>query len=310
MFYSFIYFRKMKFGKVENPQNVDFSFLEDNEFNNELLQDAPSEEFRLHLGLPTFGRNFLKDFYPKGTVDELCYYAQRINAIEFNASYFNIPSIEQVKNWKRRSGSGLIFCPKVPQSISHFRQLVDTQDLVSDFCDSVIHFEEQLGRVFLQLPEKFSPSQWGKIRHFVEHFPKNIPLSVELRHPDFYISSRRIDAIQDFFTRHACTWVISDTAGCRSAVHMRLTTLDCFIRFNCTHDDRIDFQRLKDWAKRLKEWKDRGVKNVYFFIHQSVQKENTFYIQSATKIFNQMLGLSLTIPLMAKDLDGRQGNLF
>ncbi|MCH5690247.1 DUF72 domain-containing protein [Niabella sp. W65] len=121
----------------------------------------------------------LKGFYPKGIKDELEYYAGQFNSIELNATFYNMPTADQVTKWKEKTPKGFKFFPKLTNSISHFKRLTpDSLPVAETFCNAVANFEEKLGMAFLQLHDKFSPKEFEKLAHFIEHFPRVFPLQL------------------------------------------------------------------------------------------------------------------------------------
>ncbi|GBL35561.1 hypothetical protein EMGBS15_11560 [Filimonas sp.] len=84
----------------------------------------------------------LKNFYPKGTKDELVYYATQFNSIEFNASFYRLFPPEQYAKWKDLTPKGFKFFPKLGQEISHWGRLKDTENAVDQFIANVSHLEK------------------------------------------------------------------------------------------------------------------------------------------------------------------------
>ena len=90
--------------------------------------------------------------------------------------------------------------------------------------------------------------------------------------------------------------ILVDTAGRRDLMHMRFTTKTAFIRFvGANHPS--DAIRLEAWVERIATWKDQGLENLYFFIHQNVEKESPLLASRFIEKINKSLGLKLTIPL-------------
>jgi len=79
---------------------------------------------------------------------------------------------------------------------------------------------------------------------------------------------------------------------------MRLTTDTAFIRFVGCNVDEIDFKRLDDWAKRIAEWKEQGLAEVYFFVHQNIEKESAKLAKYFIERLNEKAGLSLESPTL------------
>lgn len=66
----------MKFGQVTYPQNIDFSTPMDHPDTDILLSKYKSEKpMNVHVGCAKWNRQDLKNFYPKGTIDDLAYYS-------------------------------------------------------------------------------------------------------------------------------------------------------------------------------------------------------------------------------------------
>ena len=66
----------MKFGKVENPDSVDFSLPNDHPDTQRIFeQNDQSKPLNVYVGCAKWNKQDLKNFYPRGTKDELPYYA-------------------------------------------------------------------------------------------------------------------------------------------------------------------------------------------------------------------------------------------
>ena len=62
-----------------------------------------------------------------------------------------------------------------------------------------------------------------------------------------------------------------------------------------------DYGRLDDWVERLKTWKEQGIEEIDFFVHQNVEKASPLLSAHFIKNLNKELGTNLTIPKMGKD---------
>ncbi len=78
-------------------------------------------------------------------------------------------------------------------------------------------------------------------------------------------------------------------------MHMRLSTPQCFIRFTgANHPSDID--RLDEWFARLSEWKDAGITQIAFFIHQTIEKDLQMLSARLISKINEEWGYNLTVP--------------
>ena len=77
----------MKFGQVENPEEIDFTIPPDHEDTAAVLGGKPADSLEIHVGCAKWNKTDLKGFYPKGVKDELAYYSTQFNCIELNATF-------------------------------------------------------------------------------------------------------------------------------------------------------------------------------------------------------------------------------
>lgn len=172
----------MKFGSVEHPEKIDFTLPKDHPNTATVLgksnaKDKPS----IYVGCAKWNKTDLKGFYPKGTKDELTYYATQFNSIELNATFYNY-SKKQFENWYGKTPADFKFFPKINQMISHRKRLNDADRYTEDFINALSGLEEKMELTFLQLHDNFGPKNWDRLAHFITNFPKGIPLAVEVRH--------------------------------------------------------------------------------------------------------------------------------
>ena len=289
----------MKFGQVENSETIDFRLPDDHPRTAEILRKAPSKKLDAYVGCAKWNKTDLKNFYPRGTKDELAYYSTQFNSIELNATFYNMYDARQISGWKEKTPDHFKFFPKVNQMISHMKRLNNTDTLVEEYCDSISNFEEKLGMVFLQLHNNFGFKNFDKLAHFIDVFPEAIPLAVELRHTEWFTDEKIANKIGSYFEEHNTTHVLVDTAGRRDMLHMRLTTPFAFIRYVGSNEPQSDRERLDFWIERLKKWVDLGLRDIYFFVHQNIEKESpllsAYFIEKLNKNFNLDLKIPATL---------------
>lgn len=78
----------MKFGKTENTESIDFRLPADNPRTAEILkQNDRNKPLAVYVGCAKWNKQDLKNFYPRGTKDELSYYSRQFYSIELNATF-------------------------------------------------------------------------------------------------------------------------------------------------------------------------------------------------------------------------------
>jgi uncharacterized protein YecE (DUF72 family) len=287
----------MKFGTNENSDNIDFILPQDDPKTYEILSKNTSPDpLKIYVGCAKWNKQDLKNFYPRGTKDELAYYSTQFNSIELNATFYNMPKPEQVVTWREKTPGDFRFFPKITQSISHMRRLNDVQSLVDEYCDSISHFENKLGMVFLQLHDNFGYKNYDRLVNFIEKFPKIIPLAVELRNTEWFNNASVSQEVYSLFEKNNITNILVDTAGRRDLLHMRLTTPKAFIRYVGSNVPQSDRDRLDDWIVRLKTWIEKGLRDINFFVHQNIEMESPFLSAYFIEKLNKQFDLTLQIP--------------
>lgn len=296
----------MKFGKVENPDEVDFSLPADDPGTTELLSEkGSSQQSTVFVGCAKWNPKDLKNFYPDDVGDELEYYGSQFNAVELNATFYNTFGQDQIEKWHDRVPEGFKFFPKVNRYISHLKWLNGIEEATDNYIDSVVHFKKKLGTIFLQLRGNFKPKYIDRVANFVEHWPEGVPLAIEFRHTDWFNDKAAADELYDLLEENNIANVITDTAGRRDLLHMRLTNNEAFVRYvGANHS--TDYSRLDEWVKRLKEWNEQGLDKIHFFVHQNVEKESPKLSAYFIKKLNTALDTDLTPP----ELPGEQEELF
>lgn len=296
----------MKFGKVENASDIDFALPQDHPETEHIIRRAAYKgKPKIYVGCAKWNRQELKNFYPKGTKDELTYYATQFNAIEMNASFYRIFSEKQFETWQQKVPQDFRFFPKVFQGISHWKRLNGAELYVDEFTQAILRLEGNLGMPFLQMHENFSPKDenWTSLQNFLKDvWADGFPLALELRHTDWYNDENVAKNLYNLLEKQKITNIITDTAGRRDLLHMRLTTNTAFVRYVGANDKIKDYERAEDWVHRLKKWSDLGIEHIYFFVHQNVEEESVKISQFFIEKLNETLGTNLKAPMLKDEI--------
>ncbi len=296
----------MKFGRVEHPEIIDFTLPQDHVDTKAVLSNYKNDNTpEVYVGCAKWNRQDLKGFYPRGTKDELVYYASQFNSIELNATFYRFFPPEQFEKWYDKTPANFKFFPKLNQEISHWKRLNEVKQSVENYLYAASNLKEKLGTIFLQMHSNFAPKDINRVIAFAEFWPKGIPLAVEFRHTNWYNEATIAEELYHVLEENNIANVLVDTAGRRDLMHMRLTNNEAFIRYvGANHES--DYKRLDDWVIRLKEWVSLGLEKVHFFVHQNLEVASPLLSVHFIKKINTELGVDLVIPILAKD----SGKLF
>lgn len=263
----------MKFGKLPDVSNVDFTLPPDPPGTQAALERnfLKHKQLQFYIGGTGWSmKEWVGTVYPAGakTKDYLRHYANQFNTIELNTTHYRIPTIASVEKWYTETTPDFKFCPKIPQTISHSRDLGLNSGQIEQFCTAIAHLQEKLGCCFMQLPPYFSSDRLPVLENFLKKFPKEIPLAIEVRHESWFARTEHAESLFQLLERYNTSTVITDVAGRRDVLHMRLTNNITMIRFVGNELHPSDYTRLNDWVKRVNKWYEQGLAEVYFFTHE------------------------------------------
>ena len=124
----------------------------------------------------TFGK---RDFYPAGTKagDFLRTYAERLPTVELNATFYRLPSEEQLRAWASQTPDAFRFAVKMSRQITHFGRV----DGIPTFCERVRAMGDRLGPILVQLPPT-RPRDEGLLRLFLDSLDPELQYAFEFRH--------------------------------------------------------------------------------------------------------------------------------
>lgn len=304
----------MEFGKVDDISKVDFTLPKDHPDTVNVLQALGrpvGTSLHVYIGATGWGnQEWVGTWYPYGAKsgDYLQHYTHQFCTIELNTTYYRIPDPQTVERWLKHASPGFKFCPKVPQVISHEKYLLHAEVETKAFCDAMRPLGYHLGPCFLQIPPGIGIAQFPRVEHYVHDFPNDIALSVEFRHESWFQDNPLTDEAFHFLIHNHIGTVITDVAGRRDALHMRLTTPTLLLRFVGNGLHPTDFARIDDWVERLVRWNQLGLQEAYIFLHEPDSLDVPELAIYLVDRLNERLHLNLKAPHPFEA--GKQGSLF
>ncbi len=273
----------MKFGHAEPEHLNGLTFELPPDHTDSLIQKSQKahDSFRVYTGCGKWGiKEWIGPIYPKGTKQKnfLSAYLQTFGSIELNGTFYRL-SRTSIENWKAAAeGTDFLFCPKWSQRISHFKRLNEVEENTEYFMQSMALLGDHLGQTFLTLPPNFGVKHMQRVKDFLELVPPGYPLQMEFRHKEWFEEAHFAELV-GVLKAQQIGLVITDVALRRDVLHMCLTSPVAFVRFNGYGLHETDYTRLDAWVERLLEWRQNGLKSVYFFMHQQ-NETHTPYLAS------------------------------
>jgi len=291
----------MEFGRVPSNKlnKVDFELPPEPAMNKLVLKGTRTKNPKVYIGCAKWGRKeWIGKIYPKGTKEKdfLDEYVKHYNSIELNATHYKLYKAPDIQKWTEKvKHKDFKFSPKVYQGISHFGSLTSKQFLTDTFLEAAVSFGKNLGPIFLQVSDRFSPKRKEELYDYLAKLPKDVQFFLEVRHPEWYLEPNYSELFQTL-KKIKIGSVVTDTAGRRECCHMHLTVPKTFIRFVGNSLHKTDFKRIDDWVERCKYWLDNGLKELYFFMHMHDEAKSPELTVYLVERMNKVCGLHLLVP--------------
>jgi uncharacterized protein YecE (DUF72 family) len=124
------------------------------------------------------------DFYPEDLPVKKWfeYYCQYFSTLELNVTFYRFPTKSALEGWYQKSPEDFTFAVKAPRSITHYKKLIDTKGMISDFYNVIdLGLKEKLGCVLFQFPPNFACSE-EHIQRILQSLDPAFKNVVEFRH--------------------------------------------------------------------------------------------------------------------------------
>lgn len=255
----------------------------------------------LRIGLAMWSHQHWQDsVYGRETkqADRLARYADIFNTVEGNTSFYATPSQQTVLNWHSATPESFRFTFKLPQTITHQKQLLLCGQELNDFFRVMTPLIEKTGVWKIQLPAHFGPEQLPVLKQFLAQVPQGLNYGVEVRHPAFFAKGDAERALNRLLIDKGINRIIMDSRPLfalppsnaaiidahkkkpRLPVHPIATANTPVVRFigqtdvtepGVTQAETVGLPKNNDaffnnWQKQLPIWLNEG-REPYFFIH-------------------------------------------
>ncbi len=239
-----------------------------------------------YIGCPAWGfKEWVGNFFPPHTPASnfLRLYSRKLTTVEGNTTFYATPSVETITRWSQETPPTFRICPKVSRSISHTSRLDSSKEETLSFVERMRGLGTRLGPMFLQLPPSFGPAQLAQLQAFLDFWPSDTRLAVEVRHSDFYVEPHA-STLNTLLAQYQVARVMLDTrpirigsAGEKQVLQARerkpdlplqvaITTDFTFLRYIGHPRMEVNDPFLATWAQQLAQWLRQGI-TPYVFCH-------------------------------------------
>lgn len=194
-------------------------------------------------------------FYPEGiqAEDLLPFYAERFATVEVNNTFYQLPEVETLRQWRRSAPTAFTFAVKASRYITHMKKLKDPQEPVANFLARVEELAEKLGPILFQLPPNWRVNT-DRLRAFLQHLPDGHRYVFEFRDPSWFG-----EPVYEVLRDEDAAFCIHDLGGNPSPT---VVTSDfIYIRFHGpgeAYQGSYGTQALAGWAGAISTWQRQG----------------------------------------------------
>jgi uncharacterized protein YecE (DUF72 family) len=197
-------------------------------------------------------------FYPEKipAKDMLRFYSERLSTVEINATFYRMPQLSMLENWKEQVPPTFRFALKAPQRITHIKRLKETEEETKYFFETASVLADQLGVVLFQCPPNMK-KDLPRLETFLAQLPPATRAAFEFRHPTWFD-----DDVLDLLRSQNRALAVSDTDDLPTT-HIDKTADWGYLRLR-----RVQYSEanLVEWLGRIRDqnWQETFL----FFKHE------------------------------------------
>lgn len=233
---------------------------------------------------------------PRGVQDRLRYYSGLFPIVEVDSTFYRLPPPGVAESWVRRTPGGFRFAAKFPQTITHEKRLVGTDDELHKFLQVMrpLQAAGKLAAALLQLPPSL-PFEPATVRRFYESLPTDLPVAVEFRERS-WTEKESFDLLREF---HLAYVVVDEPV---LPVQLEVTGPFAYVRWHghgspVWYDYTYTADELRSWVPKVQALAETTDTVFGLF-------NNHFRGDAATNARTMMEFLGLSGPEWSPRLDG------
>ncbi len=203
--------------------------------------------------------------------DMLLFYSKVFKIVEINTTFYNLPRLEFVKNWVKKTPIDFIFAVKFPQYLTHeklYEDKVVEKDLIP-FIHVIEALKPKLGPILIQFRPKFE-KDINKLESFLSILPSNYEYAIEFRHSS-WIEESTFSLLEKYKMSYC---IIDEPYKSKKTLIppiLKVTTNFSYFRWhglNPSHwyDYLYSEEQLKEWKDKIETVSD-SVEKVYGFFN-------------------------------------------
>lgn len=148
-------------------------------------------------------------FYPKNVASKnfLNYYATRLNAVEINYTYRQLPKSTTLEGWVNATPDGFVFALKAHMKLTHILRLKNAAEFTEIFLRAVdpLRSARRLGPILYQLPPTLK-CDLNLLSDYLALLPPDLRFAFEFRHESWLA-----DPVYDLLKKHGVCLCLAES---------------------------------------------------------------------------------------------------
>lgn len=149
------------------------------------------------------------DFYPKEVPSKgfLAHYATRLNSVEINYTFRQLPSAKTLEGWLAATPQGFAFACKAHMRLTHIMKMKDAESFTELFLKSLepLRVSRRLGPILFQFAPTFKADA-DRLAAYLPLLPRDIRFAFEFRH-----ASWLCDATYETLAKHGAALCLAES---------------------------------------------------------------------------------------------------
>jgi uncharacterized protein YecE (DUF72 family) len=171
---------------------------------------APDSRATLFAGTSGFSYPAWKPaFYPKSVAskDFLGHYAARLNSVEINYTFRQMPSAKTLTGWLESTAAGFTYSCKAHMRLTHILKMKDAAEFTEVFLRSLepLRVARRLGPVLFQFAPTFK-CDLARLSDYLPLLPRDIRFAFEFRH-----ASWLGDPVYECLSKHGAALCLAES---------------------------------------------------------------------------------------------------
>ena len=201
------------------------------------------------------------DFYPKDVPATrfLEHYATRLNSVEVNYTFRQLPSVKTLENWLNATSPGFAFACKAHMRLTHIMKMKDAEGFTEVFLKALepLRAARRLGPVLFQFAPTFQ-CDLDRLDSYLPLLPSDLRFAFEFRH-----ASWLIDAVYERLARKNIALCLAESEKLQVP---KVFTAD-FGYFRLRKGDYPESERI-DIARQVRDLLNAGRDTYVYFKHE------------------------------------------